>query len=137
MLGLSSKTFYAVSAMHVLMRHDRTKPMKIKEIAKLANAPQNFLEQILLELRKKGILQSVKGANGGYLLAREPERIYLREIVETIEGAYFTPACKTEKPALQLLWQELCQKAADAFDIPLSELERYQQQIDRTLDFSI
>ena len=56
MTGISTKTIYAVAALHELSSIPEDEVMKIKEIAARASVPQNFLEQILLELKKQGIL---------------------------------------------------------------------------------
>ena len=65
MIGISSKTIYAVAALQELGSIPDKEVLKIKEIAANASIPQNFLEQILLELKKQGLLTSIKGAHGG------------------------------------------------------------------------
>jgi len=81
MVGISSKTIYAIAALQELGSIDSDKVLKIKEIAINANIPQNFLEQILLELKKQGLLTSIKGAHGGYKLAKPLKDITLKDVV--------------------------------------------------------
>lgn len=137
MLGLSTKTFYAVAALYALdlKRHD--KATKIKEIASSANIPQNFLEQILLSLKKSGILVSIKGAHGGYKLNRSLSEITLADIIKILEDSYFQSTCKTDNSVLKLFWDDIQEKTQTNFDIPLSEFKTYRNKINQTLDFSI
>jgi Rrf2 family cysteine metabolism transcriptional repressor len=137
MIVISTKTVYAVAALHELGSIQAGKVLKIKEIAANASIPQNFLEQILLELRKQGILNSVKGAHGGYKLAKELKDITLKEVMETLESDAFSDVCKTDNAPLKLFWSDIIDKVSDVFDIPLSELEEYQLKANKALNFSI
>ncbi len=67
--------------------------MSINEIAKLGDMPVNFLEQILLILRKGGFVKAKRGINGGFLLARHPREITVGEIVRFIEGPIEPISC--------------------------------------------
>ena len=137
MIGISAKTVYAVAALYELGSIEAGKVLKIKEIAANASVPQNFLEQILLELRKQGILNSIKGAHGGYMLAKELKDITLKEVMEILESDAFSEVCKTEDAALQLFWSDIIDRISDVFDIPLSELHTYQLKANNALNFSI
>ena len=137
MIGISTKTVYAVAALYELGMIETGKVLKIKEIAANASIPQNFLEQILLELRKEGILSSIKGAHGGYKLAKELKNITLKEVMQTLETDAFSDVCKTDNPALKLFWTDMTENVSQVFDIPLSELKNYQLKANKTLDFSI
>lgn len=98
---------------------------------------QNVLEQILLELKKQGILTSVKGAYGGYRLAKDLKDITLKDVIVILESDVFSDICKTDNPALKLFWGDLKQNVSSAFDIPLSTLKSYQLQANETLNYSI
>jgi len=137
MIGISSKTIYAIAALNELSTIQGDKVLKIKEIAANANIPQNFLEQILLELKKQGILTSVKGAYGGYRLAKDLKDITLKDVIVILESDVFSDICKTDNPALKLFWGDLKQNVSSAFDIPLSTLKNYQLQANETLNYSI
>ncbi len=71
--------------------------MLISELAKSEKLPQRFLENILLELKKKGILGSKLGKSGGYFLLRHPKDVNLAEIVRHFEGPIALLACVSEK----------------------------------------
>jgi Rrf2 family cysteine metabolism transcriptional repressor len=137
MIGISTKTLYGVAALYELGSVKRDEVLKIKEIAAKASIPQNFLEQILLELRKQGILISQKGAHGGYKLAKELKDITLKEVMEILESDAFSKECKTDNPALQLFWSDIAENLIKVFDIPLSELKNYQLKANQALNYSI
>ncbi len=65
----------------------------IEEIAKRQDIPKKFLEQILLDLKKGGFVQSKKGPNGGYSLAKKPSEISIADILSYIEGSIYPIAC--------------------------------------------
>jgi len=137
MTGISTKTIYAVAALHELSQVPDDALLKIKEIATRANVPQNFLEQILLELKKQHILVSIKGAHGGYRLAKPLKDISLKDIVMILETDALSEVCRTNNPALKLFWEDIREGVADVFDVPLSELKNYQQKANHTLNYSI
>ncbi len=137
MVGLSSKTIYAVAALQELGSIPDKKVLKIKEIAANASIPQNFLEQILLELKKQGILTSIKGAHGGYKLAKSLNDITLKDVVLILESDIFSDIDQKDNPALQLFWKDLKQKVSTVFEIPLSELKNYQLEANQALNYSI
>jgi Rrf2 family protein len=85
-MKISQKGLYALEALIFLARrHDRD-AVKIREIAAAEDLPEKFLELILLELKHARIVESVRGAKGGYRLKREPSKIFLGEIIRTIDG---------------------------------------------------
>jgi Rrf2 family protein len=83
---LSKKTQYALQALSYLVEKDSNEPILIAEIAEAKNIPLKFLENILLELRKAGFLESKKGKHGGYFFAKPPSKIKLSAIFRVIEG---------------------------------------------------
>ena len=137
MIGISSKTIYAVAALQELDAISGDEVLKIKDIAANASIPQNFLEQILLELKKQGILTSIKGAHGGYKLAKDLKDITLKDILLILESDIFSDNCKTDNAALKLFWEDLRQNVSSQFEIPLSELKNYQLKANQTLNYSI
>ncbi len=83
---LSKKTQYALQALSYMAEKHSDDPILIAEIANQKNIPIKFLENILLELRKAGFLESKKGKHGGYFFAQAPEKIKLSSIFRIIEG---------------------------------------------------
>jgi Rrf2 family protein len=78
---ISKKTKYAISAVVYLAGLEHRNPVLISEISKERKIPQKFLEAILLDLRRAGILSSKKGKGGGYYLLKSAEEINLAEIL--------------------------------------------------------
>jgi Rrf2 family protein len=85
-MKISQKGLYALQAMMMLARHHHQGAIKIREIAYEEDLPEKFLELILLELKNARMVESVRGAKGGYQLRREPSEIHLSEIMRLIDG---------------------------------------------------
>jgi Rrf2 family protein len=94
---LSKKTRYAIVALTRLAREYGKGPMQIRAIAEGEKIPQNFLENILLDLKKMGILGSRLGKAGGYFLLKKPGEVNLAEIVRHFEGTIALMYCVSEK----------------------------------------
>ena len=82
----TAKADYAVRAAVELAAVGTGEPVKADQIAEAQSIPLNFLENILAELRRAGIVESRRGAAGGYLLARAPEEISLADVIRAVEG---------------------------------------------------
>ena len=137
MVGISNKTVYAILALQVLSKVEDDKLLKIKEIASIASIPQNFLEQILLELKKQGLLTSIKGAYGGYKLNKKLEEITLKDVVVILEADIFSDIYRGENSAIKLFWDDIRDNVTKVFDVPLSELKEYELKASKTLNYSI
>jgi Rrf2 family protein len=85
-MKISQKGLYALQAMMMLSRHHHQGAIKIREIAYEEDLPEKFLELILLELKNARMVESVRGAKGGYQLRRDPGEIRLSEIMRLIDG---------------------------------------------------
>jgi Rrf2 family protein len=90
---LSQKARYALRALFLLARRPASTPVMIAEIAAEARVPRKFLEQILLELKKRGMLHSVRGKHGGYTLGRPPDKISFAEVIRAIDGPLALSPC--------------------------------------------
>ena len=100
---LSKKSQYAFKALTYLADRYEKGPVLIAEIAKKKKIPLKFLENILLELKKEGVLESKKGKGGGYFLASDPAKIKVASIIRLLDGPiamlpcvslYFYERCK-------------------------------------------
>ncbi len=105
---VSQKCQYAIRAMFELARRNDNKPTKIGEIAQLQAIPVRFLEVILNQLRQAGFVQSRRGAEGGYFLVRQPDKIMVGEIIQFIEGPLTPVACMADKDASKCPLHENC-----------------------------
>lgn len=90
---LSRKTRYAIMAMTALAESFGKGPLPMSRIAESKSIPIRFLEGILLQLKKKGILESIRGVDGGYALKRPPETISLIEVLRVTEGSMSYVSC--------------------------------------------
>jgi Rrf2 family protein len=113
---LSVKSDYATRAVLGLARRYSTgTALRIEDLAAEQGIPANYLVQILLELKTKGIVHSVRGKEGGYLLGRRPAQITLADVLRAVDGTVFQlpalddPACP---PELKSAWKRL-QQALD------------------------
>ena len=87
-MNISKKAEYAITAVITIARHTNNNPLQISEISKKESIPIKFLEQILLNLKNNGILNSKRGANGGYLLAKSKDDISIGMILDIIDGPF-------------------------------------------------
>ena len=110
-MKLSVKSDYAARAVLGLARHypDST-ALRMDDVAEEQGVPPKYLPQILVELKAQGIVRSVRGMAGGYLLARAPGEITLRDVLRAVQGPVFdTPALNDAHcpPELQRAWRSL------------------------------
>lgn len=85
-MKISQKGLYALQATMTLARRHQQGAIKIRDIAAESHLPEKFLELILLEMKNARIVDSVRGARGGYRLRRDPDQIRLSEIIRLIDG---------------------------------------------------
>lgn len=83
---ISQRAKYALRALLVLAEAPAGAPLMIAEVSRRQAIPKKFLEQILLELKRAGIVESRRGRLGGYVLARAPEQITFGEVLRLIDG---------------------------------------------------
>ncbi len=108
---LSVKSDYAARAVLELARHFQGgEALKVEQLAEAQSIPANYLVQILIDLKSKHLVKSVRGKQGGYLLARPPAQITLGEVLRCIHGAVFdSPALSDSRcpPELRAAWKRL------------------------------
>ena len=90
---LSIKTRYGLKALAHLASQEDKQPVQISEIAQAENISQNFLESILLSLRKSGFLGSKKGKGGGYYLIKDPKEVLMTDVMRILEGPIAMVPC--------------------------------------------
>ncbi|HEX2968595.1 MAG TPA: Rrf2 family transcriptional regulator [Bacteroidales bacterium] len=94
---ISKKTQYAIVAMVYLAKANGNKIVMSTEISKNEKIPQRYLENVLLELKKMGMLGSKAGKTGGYFLIKNPEDVKLSDIIRHFEGGIAMVYCVSEK----------------------------------------
>lgn len=128
-MKLTTRGHYSVKALLDLSLQPRFGPTSVKSIAKRQELPAPYLEKLLIEMRRAGLVQSVRGSQGGYQLARQPAQISLGQILEavgeTIEPLprLFPDATQAEDWVTFSLWNRLHKKLAEAlYSISLEDL---------------
>ncbi|MCX7796260.1 MAG: Rrf2 family transcriptional regulator [bacterium] len=114
-LRLSTKARYGLRALISLARHYGEGPIMAKIIAREEDISENYLEQIMELLRRSGIVRSIRGAQGGFVLVRPPQDIKVKEIIDILEGPIILvdclsspEVCKRSKDcSARVLWEEL------------------------------
>ncbi len=94
-MRVSQRTEYGIRAMIALAREFDEK-LSIKELARREAIPETFLEQIMSDLRRAGLLESTRGSHGGYRLKSPPGKITIGEVVETLEGSLSPARCDSD-----------------------------------------
>lgn len=134
---VSTKGVYGLTAMYELSKHDQETPMQIKEISANANIPQNYLEQLLSKLRRAGLVKSIRGARGGYILADNADEIKVVDILIALEDDIKIVDVKAENPILNIFFDEAKESMKKTLDINLSQLDDYQDKYYEFLHYSI
>ena len=122
-MKLSAKSDYAARAvLGLARRHSSGESVRADDLAAEQGIPSNYLVQILIELKGRNIVRSLRGKEGGYLLAKSPAEITMADVILAIHGQVFdTPALDDPKcpPELKLAWknlQESLETAAEKID---------------------
>jgi Rrf2 family protein len=150
-MKISLKATYGLVAALDLALHNGAAPVQAKAIATRQAIPLRFLEQVLHAMKKAGLVDSVRGALGGYTLGRKPAEISVADIVESLDGPLSpaTPRGSTArrlrgqvKPDLLLadVWERVHQAELSVLGtVTLQDLAERQQQLDqqRTLMYHI
>ena len=97
-VAFSTKGEYGVRLMVQLGRHFGTGPASLAEIAAEEDLPRAYLEQLVVSLREAGLVESTRGAHGGYELARPPREIGMGEVLRALEGPIAPMVCASDDP---------------------------------------
>jgi len=131
MMQVSRKVDYALRAAIYLSLQKEVRPASVKEIATHRRIPQKFLEKIIQDLIRAGIVRSHRGAHGGYTLARTADRVSFRDVIEAVDGPISINVCVNERPEcsilascnMQRVWQEGQRRMLEFFaDTTLADL---------------
>jgi len=150
-MKVSLKATYGILAALDLALHDGTSPIQAKAIARRQSIPLRFLEQVLNAMKNAGLVDSLRGAQGGYLLGKRPDEISLADIVEALDGTLSTaagqrlPAHRARERSrpdalLADVWEQVRQAELGVLSsVTLRELVERHRQLDheRTLMYHI
>ena len=125
-MQVSRKVDYALRAAIYLAYQSDRRPCSVSEIAACEGIPKKFLEKIIQDLIHHGLVRSTRGAQGGYALARPPEQVTFKQVIEAIEGPVSLNVCVgdagetsdcTQYPRCAMLWvwREAQKRVMDVF----------------------
>jgi len=100
-MKISTKIRYGTRAMLELASHYGEGPIELKEIARRENISLKYLEQVIVPLRTAGLVKSVRGSKGGYLLAKPPSEVCLKDLVEILDGPIHLIECLNDPRVCQ------------------------------------
>ena len=116
-MKLNTRSRYAVMALADMASFDRQNPISLRDISLRQNISLVYLEQIFSKLKKNNIVKSIRGTNGGYILAKDPEQIKLLNIFSAVDEKVKTIQCRREskkgcngrstKCITHYLWEDL------------------------------
>jgi Rrf2 family protein len=124
-MRISAKGEYAIRALLDLAVHHGEGLVPIQEVARRQGIPQRYLEQVLLLLKRAGLLESKRGSTGGYQLRRAPAAISVGEVLRAVEGRVTAlevagrhPGSSSESTSADLapLWREIAGAVATVID---------------------
>jgi Rrf2 family transcriptional regulator, cysteine metabolism repressor len=125
-MKLSTKGKYGVRAVYEIARHYGKGPISIKEITERQGISFSYLEQILHKLGKAGLIESVRGPAGGYMLARKPSELTIGDIVRVLEGPIALSHClepgesadcyQADDCVARMVWAKVGAKIEEALD---------------------
>jgi Rrf2 family protein len=128
-MKLTTRGHYSVKALLDLSLQPKYRPASVRAIATRQDIPAPYLEKLLIEMRRAGLVESIRGVQGGYKLARSPDRISLGEILQAVgETIEPLPHHRPEQGQAEdwvtfTLWQRLHQKLKEAlYSISLADL---------------
>lgn len=143
-MKITAKSDYAILALFHLAAESSSQPVQARDISVRQQIPHRFLEQILLNLKKAGLVHSVRGAKGGYQLALPPSKITLRHAIEAVEGGIqlFDGAEGTDQKGdrrlLGGIWKEIESKFVESLEsITLDDIKNRKQRGRDVLMFHI
>jgi Rrf2 family cysteine metabolism transcriptional repressor len=124
-MKLSTRGRYGVRAMFELACNYGQGPIPLKNIAEKQNISESYLEQLLGILRKGGLVRSIRGAQGGYQLAKPPEQVRVGDVIRVLEGPIAPAECVSEysnecinadKCVTRVIWEEVKESIENVLD---------------------
>lgn len=148
-MKLNSRGDYGLRAiLELALLHEVGRPIQVKDIARRQDIPEDYLGQLMVSLRKAGLVESVRGPSGGYVLSRPPKEITLAQALEVLEGPLGQMDCglydnraKCNRAAACAIQEACCQAAQASIavleSITIEDLGRRQRELSRVLSYHI
>ncbi|RIW37643.1 Rrf2 family transcriptional regulator [Bacillus salacetis] len=116
-MKISTKGRYGLTIMIELAKRHGEGPTSLKAIAKAQNLSEHYLEQLVAPLRNAGLVKSIRGAYGGYILGNEPAQITAGDIIRILEGPISpVEGIEDEEPAKRELWMRIRDAVKEVLD---------------------
>ena len=116
-MRISKKTDYALRALFTLVEHRGGTPIPIRELARRNDVPKRFLEQIMLEMKSQGWVDSMAGVRGGYVLGKAPDKITMGEVVRHFDGILAPIDCVSVTGYKRCSQEPVCRFRRVFFDV--------------------
>lgn len=137
MFSVSAKGVYGLTAMVELAGKWNLGSTQIRDLAKPHGIPQHYLEQILVTLKKAGLVESYRGAQGGYALAQDPGNITVLDVLSSLEGRLEIVPDNDCARSLDFFWQDISTTIGAQLQMTLEELVSERQKHTEQLSYSI
>ncbi|RAP30333.1 hypothetical protein DID76_03430 [Candidatus Marinamargulisbacteria bacterium SCGC AG-414-C22] len=137
MIGLSIKSKYGLAVVLELALAEKGCPIQIKKLASLRSVPKKYLEQILIDLKKQGILKSSRGSQGGYQLAMPATTLTICDIMDALEGKKALSDGYCGGSVLKKFWSSADKKCKEIFNVTIATLVKEKEYADQCLTFNI
>jgi Rrf2 family cysteine metabolism transcriptional repressor len=131
-MKISTKGRYGLTIMIELGKRFGEGPTSLKTIAQVHDLSEHYLEQLIAPLRNAGLVKSIRGAYGGYILADEPANITAGDVIRVLEGPISpVEGIEDEEPVKRSLWMRIRDAVKDVLDsTTLEDLANYQDEGD-------
>lgn len=107
-MKLTTKGRYGLRAMLDIATNFKGEPIPLKEIANRQDISEHYLEQLMSNLRKNGLVNGVRGVQGGYTLAKKPSKITVGDILRALEGPIGIVECVLEEDSRECIREDIC-----------------------------
>ncbi|MFW9867254.1 MAG: RrF2 family transcriptional regulator [Candidatus Thorarchaeota archaeon] len=133
----SKKVKYGLAALFELAKNYNMGFIQIKDIASTQNIPQSYLEQLLSILKKAGLVESMRGSQGGYKLKKPASQIEIIEIIEVLDGPLVISEDSRPENILNIYWNQIETQFKNLLNDTLEELVNEEAQLNKRLFFQI
>ncbi|MDA1353564.1 MAG: Rrf2 family transcriptional regulator [bacterium] len=133
---MSQKSIYGVLAALELAKRYADGPQNSRCVAEDHGIPCNYLEQVLAQLKRGGIVNSFRGSQGGYALARSPQEILVKNVLECLDGS-LSLVSDNKSTVLDFFWHDAQTRIEAILDVSLADLIVATRQYDNVVSYSI
>lgn len=137
MFSVSAKGVYGLLAVVELARHYHSTSIQIRDIASRRGIPQHYLEQILVVLKKAGMVESFRGAQGGYALASDPRELTVNAVLSALEGPLQLLSEERRGSAIDFFWDRLQEQIGELLNVSIEDILTEEERRRRSFVYTI